>query len=323
MNRRSLLPILGMPFILSLARRAAAQPDWPTRPVRLVIPFPPGGSNDAIGRPLANELSRALGQPVVVDNKGGAGSTIGTAEVVRSPADGYTLMSTSSTFATSAAVQATPYDAAKDLAMIALIATAPLVILSSPGFPPNTMAEAIAYIRANPGKVDYGSAGIGSIGHMGGALFAQKAGLDMQHVPYRGTGPVMNDLLTDTIQLTFTTATATAGLISSGKVKVLGWTSEERPANGPAAPTPRESGLPDYEAGIWWGVIGRRDLPEQVRTRVNAAVNAALGGGPLATGLANEGARPRPSSLEEADRFLQADLRRWRDLAATAGIRVE
>jgi tripartite-type tricarboxylate transporter receptor subunit TctC len=324
MQRRSLLPILATPLVAGLPSAAFAQPAWPARPVRVVVPFPPGGSNDAVARPLAEELQRALGQPFIVDNKGGAGSTIGSAEVARAPADGYTLMVTSSTFATSAAVQTTPYDAGRDFAMLALLATAPLVMLASPDFPPNTMAEAVAYIRARPGTVDYGSAGIGSIGHMGGALFALKAGqLDMQHVPYRGTGPVLNDLVAGTIQLTFTTATAAAGLITGRKVKVLGWTSEDRPATGPAAPTPRESGLPDYEAGIWWGLLGRRDLPGAVRNRINAAANVALAEGRLATNLANEGATPRPVSLEAGGRFLQEDLTRWREVASAANIRVE
>ncbi|SHI67363.1 Tripartite-type tricarboxylate transporter, receptor component TctC [Roseomonas rosea] len=322
-QRRSLLPLLATPFVAGLARPASGQPAWPSRPVRVVVPFPPGGSNDAVARPLAEELQRALGQPFIVENKGGAGSTLGTAEVARAPADGHTLLVTSSTFATSAAVQSTPYDAGRDLAMVGLLATAPLVMLSGPDFPPGTMAEAIAYIRARPGKVDYGSAGMGSIGHMGGALFALKAGLDMQHVPYRGTGPVLNDMIANVIQLTFTTATAAAGLISGGRVKLLGWTSEDRPAAGPAAPTPRESGLPDYEAGIWWGLIGRRDIPEPIRARINAAVNTTLSGGRLATNLANEGATARPSSLEAGEGFLRQDLARWREVAQAANIRLE
>ncbi|EHM01726.1 hypothetical protein HMPREF9946_01793 [Acetobacteraceae bacterium AT-5844] len=323
MDRRALFSLLALPVLPRISRRAQAQSVWPTRPIRLVVPFPPGGSNDAIGRPLAEELGRALGQPVIVDNKGGAGSTIGTGEVARAPADGYTLLSTSSTFATSAAVQPTPYDAAKDLVMAALVATSPLVVLSSPDFPANTMAEAIAHIRANPGKVDYGSAGIGSIGHMAGALFAQKAGLDMQHVPYRGTGPVMSDLLTDTIHLTFTTATATAGLLGTGKVKVLGWTSEERPPGGPNAPTPAESGLPDYKAEIWWGLLGRRNLPRPILEKLNAAVNAVVQSGPLARSLAQEGAVARPSTLEQGEAFRAADLVRWKELATAAQIRAE
>jgi len=305
------------------APRAAALP-WPSRPVRVVVPFPPGGSNDAIARPLAEEMARALGQPFVVDNRGGAGSTIGTAEVARAPADGHTLLVTSSTFATSAAVQPTPYDAGSDLAMIALLATAPLILLSSPDFPPGSMADAVAYIRANPGRVTYGSGGVGSIGHMGGALFALKAGgLDMQHVPYRGTGPSLADMVAGIVHLNFTTATAAAGLIAGRRVKVLGWCAEDRPASGPAAPTPRESGLPGYSAGIWWGLIGRRHLPPALRDRINAAANAALRESRLSANLANEGASARPGSPAQGDRFLQQDLTRWRELAAASDIRAE
>jgi tripartite-type tricarboxylate transporter receptor subunit TctC len=145
----------------------------------------------------------------------------------------------------------------------------------------------------------------------------------MQHVPYRGTGPVMNDLLNDTIQLTFTTATATAGLIGTGKVRVLGWTSEERPPGGPQAPTPAESGRPDYRAEIWWGLLGRRDLPQPVLEKLNAAVNTAVRDGPLARSLAQEGAVARPATLAESDAFLVADLARWKDLVTAADIRAE
>jgi tripartite-type tricarboxylate transporter receptor subunit TctC len=321
LHRRVLLPALGA---LAIPHLALAQAAWPTRPIRLIVPFPPGGSNDSVARPLAEHLQRRLGQPVVVDNRPGAGSTIGSTEVARAPADGYTLMVTSSTFATSAAVQSTPYDAARDLETVALLATAPLVLLSGPGFPPNTMAEAVSYIRANPGKVDYGSGGPGSIGHMAGALFALRAGgLDMQHVPYRGTGPVLNDMVADIIQLTFTTATAAGGLIGAKRVKLLGWTSENPPPGGPAAPTPRQSGLPDYEAGIWWGLLTRRGLPAEIRARINEAANEATATGRLAENLASEGATPARETPEGADRFIQTDLARWREVAIAANIRVE
>jgi tripartite-type tricarboxylate transporter receptor subunit TctC len=317
MLRRSLLaaPLLATP--------ALAQAPWPARPVRVIVPFPPGGSNDAIARPLCDEMQRSLGQTFVIENKGGAGGTIGTAEVARAAPDGQTLMITSSTFATSAAVQATPYDAGRDFAMLALIATAPLVMLGAPNFAPDTMAQAAEHIRRHPGTVDYGSAGVGSIGHMGGALFALRAGLSMQHVPYRGTGPVLNDLASGTIQLTFTTITAAAGLITGRRVKLLGWCTADRPANAPHAPTPRESGLPDYEAAIWWGLLGRRDIPAATRARINASANAALGDSRLAASLAQEGAAPSPGSLEEGERFISQDLARWREVAQAANIRMD
>lgn len=321
MHRRTLLPALGA---LVLARPALAQGEWPARPVRVVVPFPPGGSNDAIARPLAEALQRSLGQAFVVENRGGAGSTIGTAEVARAPVDGYTLLVTSSTFATSAAVQSTPYDAARDLEAVAVLASAPLCVLAAPSFPPNTLAEAVDYIRANPGRVHYGSGGPGSIGHMAGALLALRAGrLDMQHVPYRGTGPVLNDMVAGVIELTVTSMPAAAGLVSAGRVKLLGWTTDTPPAAGPAAPTPKQSGLPDYEASIWWGLLARRGIPAPVRARLNAAANAAVTEGAFAASLASEGARPAGLSPEESDRFIQADLARWREVAQGANIRVE
>lgn len=322
MLRRTLLaaPLLATP---SLAIPALAQQPWPSRTVRVIVPFPPGGSNDAVARPLCDEMQRGLGQPFVIENKGGAGGTIGSAEVARAAPDGHTLMITSSTFATSAAVQATPYDAGRDFALLGLIATAPLVMLGAPSFAPETMEQAAAHIRRHPGTVDYGSSGIGSIGHMGGALFALRAGLSMQHVPYRGTGPVLNDLAAGTIQLTFTTITAAAGLIAGRRVKLLGWCTADRPVGAPHAPTPRESGLPDYEAAIWWGLLGRRDIPAAARARINTAANAALGDSRLAASLAQEGARPSPGSLEECERFIATDLSRWREVAQAANIRME
>ncbi|MCR0982547.1 Bug family tripartite tricarboxylate transporter substrate binding protein [Roseomonas populi] len=297
---------------------------WPSRPVRVIVPFPPGGSNDAVARPLAEHFQASFGQPFVVENRPGAGSTIGSAEVVRVPADGYALMVTSSTFSTSAAVQRTPYDAAGDFEAVTILASAPLVVLAAPDFPPKSLRELVAYLRANPDKVDYGSAGPGSINHLSAALFAQKAGgLQMQHVPYRGMGPATTDLAAGTIQLLFTTLPSARGIIDSGRVKVIGWTGEDRPAGAPAAPTPKESGLPDYEASIWWGLLARRGIPPAIRDRLNAAALETLRGGRLAEYLAGEGATPQLLPPAEADAFLKRDLSQWRSVATAANIRVE
>ncbi|MBS7811689.1 Bug family tripartite tricarboxylate transporter substrate binding protein [Roseococcus pinisoli] len=321
MRRRLLLGALAGPV---LAAPALAQPEWPARPVRLIVPFPPGGSNDALARPLADTLGRLLGQPFVIENRGGAGSTIGTTELTRSPTDGYGVMLTSSTFATSAATQRTPYDASRDLETIAVLATSPLCMLASPSFAPNSMAEAVAYIRAHPGDVHYGSSGPGSIGHLSGALFALRAGrLDMVHVPYRGTGAVLNDMVAGTIALTFTTVTAAAGLIADRRIKLLGWTMDQLPANAPPAPTPSQSGLPDYEASIWWALMARRGIPAPIAARLHHAVQEALGEGRLAANMQQEGATPSRLSRDESERFIQADLTRWRDLATSENIRVE
>jgi tripartite-type tricarboxylate transporter receptor subunit TctC len=321
--RRTLLTAAAASLALPHVARAQ-DGAWPSRPVRIIVPFPPGGSNDAVARPLAEHLQRQLGQPFVVENRPGAGSTIGSGEVARAAPDGYTLLVTSSTFSTSAAVQRTPYDAAQDFEAVSLVATAPLLVLAAPDFPVKNLAELAQYLRANPGKVDYGSAGPGSINHLSAELFAQKAGgLQMQHVPYRGMGPATTDLVAGHIQLLFTTLPSSAAIVREGRVKVLGWTAENRPANGPAAPTPRESGLPDYEAGIWWGLLARRGLPAAIRQKLNATANEALTEGRLAAYLAGEGATPAPRSAAEADAFLRADITRWREVATAANIRVE
>jgi tripartite-type tricarboxylate transporter receptor subunit TctC len=309
---------------LALPAVARAQGTWPSRPVRVIVPFPPGGSNDAVARPLAEHLQSRFGQPFVIENRPGAGSTIGSAEVVRSPADGMTLMVTSSSFSTSAATQRTPYDPGADFEVVAMLASAPLVVLAAPSFAPNTLAELVSYLKANPGKVDYGSAGPGSINHLSAELFAQKAGgLQMQHVPYRGMGPATTDLAAGTIQLIFTTLASAGGIVSGGRVKVIGWTAENRPANGPKAPTPKESGLPDYEAGIWWGLLARRGTPPEIRERLNAVANEALSGGRLASYLEGDGATPTPLSPAAGEAFLQHDLAQWRAVASTANIRIE
>ncbi|MDQ1081804.1 tripartite tricarboxylate transporter substrate binding protein [Pseudoroseomonas cervicalis] len=326
-RRRLLQGALAAPLLPALlpglARPALAQGAWPSRTVRVIVPFTPGGSNDAVARPLAEHFQRRLGQPFVVENRPGAGSTLGSAEVARSPADGYTLLVTSSTFATSAATQRTPYDATGDFEGVALCATAPLLVLANKDFPASTLAEAAAYIRANPGKVDYGSAGPGSINQLSAELFAQRAGgLQLVHIPYRGMGPATTDLVAGTIQLLFTTVPSAAGLVRENAVKVLGWTSEARPESGPAAPTPKESGL-DYSAEIWWGLLARRGTPPEILRRLNEAANEALGEGRLAQYLRSEGATPATRPPGEFDAFLRQDVARWRQVAETAQIRID
>ncbi|MFC7737209.1 Bug family tripartite tricarboxylate transporter substrate binding protein [Roseomonas sp. GCM10028921] len=321
-RRRGMLAgALAAPLVLP--RLARAQGAWPSRSVRVVVPFTPGGSNDAVARPLAEHFQRRLGQPFVVENKPGAGSTLGSGEVARAAPDGYTLLVTSSTFATSAATQATPYDAIGDFEGVALAATAPLLVLATRSFPAGNLREAVEYIRANPGKVDYGSAGPGSINQLSAELFAQRAGgLKLVHIPYRGMGPATTDLVSGTIQMLFTTVPSAAGLVRDGSVKVLGWTSGSRPASGPQAPTPEESGL-DYSAEIWWGLLARRGTPREIVEKLNAVANEALGEGRLAQYLRGEGAEPSPRSPAEFDAFLKGDIARWKQVATAANIRID
>lgn len=323
-RRGAVAVLLAAPAVARAQGGGAGGGAWPSRPVRIVVPFPPGGSNDAVARPLAEAFQARFGQPFVVENKPGAIGMLGAAEVARAPADGGMLLLTSSTYSTSTTTQRPSFDPAADLEAVAILATAPLVVLAAPSFPPNTLAEMIAYARANPGRVDYGSAGPGSINHLSAELLAQRAGgLVMQHVPYRGMAQATTDLAAGTIQLLFTTLPSARGVIDSRRVKVIGWTGEDRPPGAPSAPTPRESGLPDYEAGIWWGLLARAGTPPAIRDRLNAAAGEALRGGRLAEYLAGEGATPGRTTAAEADAFLKRDLARWRAVGAAANIRPE
>jgi tripartite-type tricarboxylate transporter receptor subunit TctC len=292
--------------------------------VRIILPFPPGGSNDAVARPLAEHLQNRFGQPFVIENRAGAIGVIGTAEVARAPADGLTLLSTSSSFATAAATQRTPYDASRDFEAVAMVAAAPLVVIAAPSFAPNSLVELIEHVRAHPGEVVYGSAGPGSINHLTAELFAQQAGgLQMLHVPYRGMGPATTDLAAGTIHVIFTTVPSASGVINAGRAKVIGWTGEDRPATGPMAPTPGESGLTGFDARIWWGLLARAGTPPEIRNALNVTANEAISGGRLAAYLASQGATPTPRSAAEGHDFLQRDLAKWKQVATTARIAIE
>ncbi|MBE9607597.1 tripartite tricarboxylate transporter substrate binding protein [Acetobacteraceae bacterium H6797] len=309
--------------IPALSRGALAQEaNWPSRPVRIIVPYAPGGSNDAVARPLAEKLFQKFGQPFVVENRPGAGSTIGSAVLTQSPADGYTLMVTSSTFATSAAVQPTPYDASRDFAGVALLASGPMMVLASPSLPVNSLQELVAYARAKPDAIDFGSSGPGSINQLATELFAQTTGLKMQHVPYRGMGPALTDLIAGNIQILVTSFTSAAGIVREKRVKLLAWTGDERPPGLPEAPSVKQAGI-DYEAALWWGLIARTGTPQGIVDKLNAAANEALNDEKMKSYLAGEGAIINPQSAAAYDRYLKADLTRWRETARKANIRVE
>ncbi|MBL6454084.1 tripartite tricarboxylate transporter substrate binding protein [Belnapia sp. T6] len=303
---------------------ARAQAAWPTRPVRLVVPFPPGGSNDVVARPLAERLQARLGQPVVVENRGGAGGAIGAGQVAQAPADGYTLMVTSSSFPTSAVLQKTSWDAEGSFDAVALLARAPFFILVNPGFPARSVAELVALAKAKPGSIDYGTSGAGGINHFISEYFCQRAGIRMNHVPYRGTAPAVTDLVAGTIPLMITTVASANAAIREGRVRVLAATAPGGglPPEVPPVPIVKEAGI-DYEVAIWWGLLTPRGLPPAIRTAIHAAVNAALEDPNLARIYAAEGATPSPVGPEEFPAILHADLARWREVARLADIRAE
>lgn len=310
--------------MLALPAIARAQPAWPSRPVRIVVPFPPGGSNDVIARPLADRLQARLGQPFVVENRAGAAGAIGAGQVAQAAPDGTTLMVTSSSFATSAVLQRTPWDAEASFDAVALLARAPFFILANPGFAPRTVAELVEHGRANPGGIDYGTSGGGSIGHFITEAFCLAAGLRMNHVSYRGTAPAVTDLIAGHIQLLITTVASANAAIREGRVRVIAATAPDGdlpPGVAPAA-TVRDQGI-DYEVAIWWGLLAPRGLPPELRAAIHGAVNGALGDPAIRRVYDAEGARPSPVGPGEFAAMLNADLARWRQVAQAAKITLE
>ncbi len=307
--------------LLLLAVPAHAQ-GWPDRPLRIVVPFPPGGSNDAFARGLAERLQPQLGQPVVVDNRSGAGGVLGSGQVAQAAPDGQTFLFVSSSFVTSAAVQKTPYDAVDSFTPVALVAAAPMLMVTAPASGIRSLPELLAKARANPGRLHFGSSGPGSINQFGGELLNLRAQVKMEHIAYRGMGPATADLLAGRVELLVTTVASVAGPLRGGQLTLLAYTGANRVPEEPNVPTAREAGL-DYTMEIWWGLFGPRGLPAPVTAKLNAAVNTVLGDPAFAKFLAVEGASPAPGTPESFGQRVAGDLARYRELARIADIKAE
>ncbi|MEI6161809.1 MAG: tripartite tricarboxylate transporter substrate-binding protein, partial [Roseococcus sp.] len=316
MRRRTALAPLATP---ALAQAQA----WPQRPIRIIVPFPPGGSNDVIARPLAEKLQQRLGQPVVIENRPGAGGAIGAGQVAQAAPDGHTLMVTSSSFAASALVQRTPYDAISSFDPVSRLAVAPFLVLTNLNFPPRDMAGLIAFARANPGRVDFGSSGPGGINHFVTEYFALRAGLRLNHVPYRGMPPAVTDLVAGHIQMLITTMASASGPIRDQRVRLLAYAGPGAPPGSPPAPTVREATGLDYDATIWWALFGPRGMAPEVTRILNAAVVASLAEPDVARVYEAEGATPAASTPSEFAEILRADITRFREVAQAANIRAE
>lgn len=324
MNRCNL--VLGMLFAAVATGGALAQaPSWPTKPVRIVIAYPPGGSTDIAGRLLADRLSKALGQQVVVENRGGAGGTIGAQSVVRAEPDGYTLLLAASPEVSIAPVtmKAMPYDPVKDLMPITLVGTVPFFLVANPGFPANTLAELIAYAKANPGKVNYSSYGNNTSNHLVGELFKSTAGINAVHVPYKGSGPSIIDLIGGQVQYTFDTPAATLGHVKAGKLKAIAVATPQRIANAPTVPTFAEAGLTGFVGGTWFGLLAPAKTPKPIIDKIHADVVAALGSPELRKAFEERDIIPGGNTPDAFGRFIQSEVTKWRDLASKVGIVAE
>ena len=293
---------------------ALAQAQWPERPVRVVVPFPASGATDLIARVVTQRVAQDLGQQLVVDNKPGAGGTIGSAEVAKAAPDGYTvLFTTSSTHAISPHLMPRlSYDATKDFTPVAHVADAPSVLLVTPSLPVKTVAELIAYAKANPGKLNYATSGNGTIVHLNSAAFSAQAGIDMTHVPYKGTALSIPDLIAGQVHVLFDSLPTGMPHVVSGKVRALGVTSEKRSGLAPDLPTLAESGLPGFSSVTWFGVYLPAGAPPALVARVHQAFTKAVQTPEVKASLAKLGVDPADAGTPaKFAAMVQADSARW------------
>lgn len=299
--------------------------DYPTRPITLIVPFPPGGSTTVMARNVADKMSAALGQPVVVENRGGAGGTIGTRSVAKAAPDGYTiLLSYTATMAIAPSINVNAgYDPRKDFVPIGMIGFAPNVLVVHPSLPVRSIAELIAYAKAAPAPVQYGSPGVGTVNHLAGEYLASETGVKLQHVPYKGNGPAMGDLLGGHIPMMFVPIPVALGNVKAGTLRGLAITTAKRSGLLPDLPTLAESGVPGFDVALRYGLMAPTGTPPAVIARLNRELNAALATEDVKQRLATEGAEALPGTPEAYAADVDADEKRWSGLVKKLGIKVE
>jgi len=302
---------------------AGAQ-EYPTRPIRLIAPFAPGGPTDLFARLMGAKLGERLGQPVLVENRPGAGGSVGAEAAAKASPDGYTLVLVSSSFAVNATLYPKlPYDTLKDFAPVTLLASAPFLLAANQGVPAGSVRELIAYAKANPGKLNYGSGGSGSGPHIVAELFKSEAGVNIVHIPYKGTGPLIAALVAGDVQLAFGNIFALVPQIKSGRLKAIAVTGRERSSALPEVPTVAESGLPGFEAVGVHGLLAPAGTPRRIVDKLNAECVAILRSPEVRSQLASEGAEPVGNTPEQYAAHIAAEVQKWGRLVRERGIRAE
>ena len=303
---------------------AAAQQAYPSKPVRIISPFPPGGGNDALCRIVAQKLVEGLKQQVIVENRAGANGIVGTEVAARSAPDGYTIVLIPSGHAVNATLyRKLPFDSIRDFTPITLAGSSPLVLAVHPSLPVKSVKELVALARARPGQLTYVSAGVGASGHLGGALFETLTGTKMVHIPYKGMALAITDLMSGQVSLTFGTSLSVIPHARSGRLRALATTGARRSPALPDLPTVAEAGVPGYEASLWYGFVGPARLPPEVVRRLNSAIVAVLGLPDVRDRLASQGVDPQPTTPEEFAQLLASDVERWAKVIQRAGIQPE
>jgi tripartite-type tricarboxylate transporter receptor subunit TctC len=323
MHRRMILGLLALGLALPVAT-AHAQP-WPSKPIKWVVPFAPGGTTDILARTVGEKLSVALGQPVVVENRPGAGGGVGADYVAKAAPDGYTLVGgTISTHAINASLyKSLPYDPVKDFVPITLIARLPNLLVVNPNVPAKNVGELIALLKANPGKYNFASSGNGTSQHLSGELFKSIAGVEMQHVPYKGSPPALQDVVAGQVTMTFDNITTAWPLAKAGNLRPLAVTTAQRSAVAPDVPTMQEAGLAGYEVGSWQGVFAPAGTPPEIVRRLNTEIVRILRMPEVRDKLIGLGAEPVGNSSEEFAAMVRSEVAKWADVVKRSGARVD
>jgi tripartite-type tricarboxylate transporter receptor subunit TctC len=320
-SRRVILAALA----LSACTAVFSQPAYPDKPIRLVVPYPPGGFTDILGRLLATQLQARLGQTVIVDNKGGGGSTIGSAMVARAPADGYTLLLVAPDLAINESLMASrlSYDARKDFSPVIRAAWSPMVLVTHPSVPAKNVGEFLALAKARPGNINFASGGIGTGAHLALELFKTRAGVDVTHVPYKGNGPATSDLLGGQVSAMFLQYAVAKPHVAGGKLVMLATPSGKRSPAIPDVPTIAESGLPGFDVEPWFGIVAPAGTPAAIVNRLNAEIGKIMQQNDVKDLLAGFGATPSISSPQEFGKFIDSEVTRWAEVVKASGAKAE
>lgn len=311
-------------LLLAASAGIAMAQAWPAKPVRFVVPYPPGGSNDVLTRITAQAMAPGLGQQILIDNRGGAGGMIGADHVAKSAPDGYSIVNVQASFTANAALRPKmAYDPMADFAYIGMMARGPLLAVVHPSLPVKNIRDLVALAKAKPGQINYGSTGTGGHNHMATELFKRMAGINIVHVPYKGVAPALTDLMGGHTQMVMTSLPSAMGQVQAGRLKALAVGSEKRSSFMPEMPTIAESGVPGYMAEFWWGLAAPAKTPAAILDRLAAELTKALQSPDLKQKFAGEGSEPSVMSREQFTKFVSNEITRWRKVAQETGIKPE
>ena len=324
MKRREFLSMTGAGTAVTAFPQLAFAQSWPNKPIKFVVGFAPGGATDVVGRLMAKKIGDALGQPIVIENRPGGSSNIGAEVVVRAAPDGYTFYVCAITSAINVSLfPKLPFDFAKDFEPVALFANVPNILVVHPSVPAKTVKELIDYARAQPGKLSYASSGAGTSIHLSAELFKMLANVDMVHIPYKGSGPAMTDMIGGQVQVMFDNMPSALPHVKAGKLRALAVTSAQRSPSAADVPTMNEAGVAGFDVQSWFGLVAPKGTPKEIIARVNAEAVKALGSADIKERFLDLGAVPGPMSPEAFGEYIRAEIIRWGEVVKASGAKVE